>query len=299
MKQCESICKVAGTQFRGEIRSGDFIAAAISQSKKGLFNRHSERFTHAILNPPYKKINGQSAIRRMLSDADMEISNLYAAFVWLSARLLENGGELVAITPRSFCNGPYFRRFRIALLKAMSLHHIHVFESRKKAFGDDDVLQENVIYHMIREDRKPEQLIVSTSDGLDFDKIESRSVPYSIVVDPNDRDAFIHLVSSDDDNRVIDEIETFGASLAQNGITVSTGRVVDFRARQYLRFMPEAETAPLIYPCHFSSGFVSWPSDSGKKPNAIIISPETEELLLPAGYYVLTKRFTAKENYYA
>jgi adenine-specific DNA-methyltransferase len=296
MKQCESICKVAGTQFRGEIRSGDFIAAAISQSKEGLFNRHSERFTHAILNPPYKKINGQSAIRRMLSDADMEISNLYAAFVWLSARLLENGGELVAITPRSFCNGPYFRRFRIALLKAMSLHHIHVFESRKKAFGDDDVLQENVIYHMIREDRKPEQLIVSTSDGLDFDKIESRSVPYSIVVDPNDRDAFIHLVSSDDDNRVMDEIETFGASLAQNGITVSTGRVVDFRARQYLRFMPEAETAPLIYPCHFSSGFVSWPSDSGKKPNAIIISPETEELLLPAGYYVLTKRFTAKEE---
>ena len=61
----------------------------------------------------------------------------------------------MAITPRSFCNGPYFRRFRIDLLNMMGLHRIHVFGSRKKAFGDDDVLQENVIYHMVRGERKP------------------------------------------------------------------------------------------------------------------------------------------------
>lgn len=296
LTRCSSICKNAEIQFRGEIRTEDFITAAITQLKDGLFDQHGEKFTHAILNPPYKKINGESATRRMLSTAGFEVSNLYAAFVWLSARLLENGGELVAITPRSFCNGPYFRRFRLDLLHMMSLHHMHVFESRKKAFGDDDVLQENVIYQMAKETRKPEQLIVSISDASDFDQIHSWSVNYNIVFDPKDRDAFIHLVSSDDDNRVINRMKKFVASLAQIGIEVSTGRVVDFRARQYLRSMPEERTAPLIYPCHFSSGFVSWPSNSGKKPNAIVVSPETEELFLPAGYYVLTKRFTAKEE---
>ena len=40
----------------------------------------------------------------------------------------------------------------------------------QKAFGDDDVLQENVIYHMVRGERKPERLIVSSSEGADFDK---------------------------------------------------------------------------------------------------------------------------------
>jgi adenine-specific DNA-methyltransferase len=32
--------------------------------------------------------------------------------------LFEPVGELVAITPRSFCNGPYFRAFRESFLDA-------------------------------------------------------------------------------------------------------------------------------------------------------------------------------------
>jgi len=35
-----------------------------------------------------------------------ETSNLYTAFLAIAIKLLEPGGELVAITPRSFCNGP-------------------------------------------------------------------------------------------------------------------------------------------------------------------------------------------------
>ncbi len=296
INQCESICRRAGISFQGEIREDDFIAAAIAQSEEGLFAVHGERFTHAILNPPYKKIGGESTTRRLLDAAGFEVSNLYAAFVWLSAKLLTPGGELVAITPRSFCNGPYFRRFRIDLLKMMSLHHFHVFESRKKAFGDDDVLQENVIYHMVRGEGELERLILSSSEGVDFDKSRSRSVPYDLVISPNDRDAFIHLVLNDTDNRVMEKIETFETSLVKLGVDVSTGRVVDFRVSEFLRPLPEEGTVPLIYPCHFVSGFIGWPSESRKKPNAIVNVPQTRDLLLPAGYYVLTKRFSTKEE---
>lgn len=296
MEQCRVICRGAGILFRGDIRTEDFVASAIVQSDEGLFALRGERFTHAILNPPYKKINGESAMRQLLYAAGIEVSNLYAAFVWLTAQILEPGGEMVAITPRSFCNGPYFRRFRIGLLEMMSLRHIHVFKSRKKAFGDDDVLQENVIYHAVKEAEKPEQILLSSSDGVDFDSAATRSVPYDQIIRPGDRDAFIHLVLSDKDTLATERMNSFTTTLDTLGLEVSTGPVVDFRAQKYLHKHPVKGAAPLIYPCHFKDGFIKWPMESQKKPNAIEASPKTYNLLIPADHYVLTKRFSSKEE---
>jgi adenine-specific DNA-methyltransferase len=295
-EQCESICRGTGVSFRGEVRAEDFIAAAIAQTEGNLFTAQRARFTHAILNPPYRKIHGQSTTRKMLDRAGIGISNLYAAFVWLAALLLEPGGELVAITPRSFCNGPYFRQFRVKFLYLMSLRHIHVFDSRKRAFRDDDVLQENVIYHGVRGGPKPEYVTISSSDGANFDKISRRPVTYEHVVLPGDRDVFIRLVLNEFDDTVMERMKGFETSLLKLGLEVSTGRVVDFRAQNYLRPFPEDGTAPLIHPCHFEDGFIHWPSESGKKFNAILSSTDTRELMLMSGYYVLTKRFTAKEE---
>lgn len=296
MERCKRTCKEAGVPFRGEIRAEDYVTAAIEQTEEGLFATQGERFTHAILNPPYKKITGKSATRRLLNSAGAEVSNLYAAFVWLTARMLKSGGELVAITPRSFCNGPYFRRFRLALLDMMSLRLIHVFESRKKAFGDDDVLQENVIYYAVRELRKPQFVTVSSSDGVDFDKGTRRFVPYPQIVIPGDPDAFIHIVTDNADDRAIEKMRTFATSLDELRLDVSTGRIVDFRAHEHLRTLPEERTVPIIYPQHFHEGFVRWPSESGKKPNAIVLSDRTRDLMAASGYYVLVKRFSAKEE---
>lgn len=296
IERCESLSRETGISFRGEIQSEDFIEAAIAKTEESLFIAQCERFTHAILNPPYKKINGQSSTRRLLNAAGIEVSNLYAAFVWLAARMLEPGGELVAITPRSFCNGPYFRRFRVRVLDMMALKRIHVFESRKKAFQDDDVLQENVIYHAVRGGKKPDYVIVSSSDGVDFDKAISRTVPYDHVVLPDDRDAFIRLLLDDSDDIVMERMRSFSTSLYKLGLDVSTGRVVDFRAREYLRAIPEDGTVPLIYPCHFEGGFIKWPEESGRKPNAIVVTVQTKELMVAPGYYVLTKRFSSKEE---
>lgn len=296
MKRCEVLCQNADITFRGEIRSEDFVASAIVQSDEGLFALRGERFTHAILNPPYKKISSESAMRRSLNAAGLEVSNLYAAFVWLSVRMLEPGGEMVAITPRSFCNGPYFRRFRVGLLDMMSLRHIHVFESRKKAFGDDDVLQENVIYHAVRGAEKPNHILLSSSNGAGFENIATRSVPYDRIILPGDRDAFIHLALSDDDTRAAERMGRFTATLDDLGLEASTGPVVDFRAQKYLHRHAAKGTVPLIYPGHFKEGFVLWPMESQKKPNAIEASPHTMDMLLDAGYYVLTKRFSSKEE---
>jgi adenine-specific DNA-methyltransferase len=293
---CEQLCTEKGVIFQGAVHSEDFIAAGVAQLHDGLFGAARDDFTHVILNPPYKKINGETHTRRMLSSAGIETSNLYAAFVWLAACLIRPGGEIVAITPRSFCNGPYFRRFRKALLDLVDLRHIHVFESRKEAFAADSVLQENVILHGIRGDPRKGTVRISVSRGLCFSDMQVREVPFQDVIVPDDRDAFIHLIEADDSRQIMDRMSRFSATLPELGVEVSTGRVVDFRAREFLRKNPEPGTSPLIYPCHFRNGLVHWPKEGARKSNSIICSDETENLLVPAGYYVLTKRFSAKEE---
>jgi len=177
-----------------------------------------------------------------------------------------------------------------------SLQHIHVFESRKKAFGDDNVLQENVIFHAIKETKKPENIFLSVSDSTDFDNAMVRTVPYEQIILPGDRDAFIHLIVSDEYSSAMERMGRFITSLDKLGVEVSTGPVVDFRARKYLHKFPEKGTVPLIYPCHFKNGFIQWPMELTKKPNAIEALSQTKDMLVKAGYYVLTKRFSSKEE---
>jgi len=296
LNRCHLLCISNSIEFHGIIKREDFVSAAIAETRESLFAVPRERFTHVILNPPYKKINSQTAMSRMLYSSGIEVANLYAVFVWLSMRLLESGGQMVAITPRSFCNGPYFKKFRAAFLRMMNLKQIYIFESRKKAFGDDNVLQENIIYHAVRGLQKPESIKISASEDLDFDKVRTISIPYGRVVHLGDRDMFIHLDVDDADASPAERIKCFTSSLNKLGLSVSTGRVVDFRARGYLRQSPQKETVPLIYPCHFLNGFINWPVESGRKPNAIVSSAETSDLLVEAGFYVLTKRFSSKEQ---
>lgn len=296
VERCQSLCISKGIEFHGIIKRADFVEATIADTRGSLFAVPGERFTHVILNPPYKKINSQTAMSRMLYSSGIEVANFYAAFVWLSMLLLEPTGQMVAITPRSFCNGPYFKKFRAAFLRMMSLKQVHLFKSRKKAFGDDNVLQENVIYHAVRGEQKPKVILISTSEGLEFNKARTMSIPYDQVVHSGDRDVFIHLDVDDADTSPAERMKCFSSSLNKLGLGVSTGRVVDFRAREHLKQTPEQDTVPLIYPCHFAKGFISWPVKSGKKPNAIMLSIETSDLLVEAGFYVLTKRFSSKEQ---
>ena len=85
-------------------------------------------------------------------------------------------------------------------------------------------------------------------------------------------------------------------TLASLGLTVSTGRVVDFRLKSALRLQPEPGTVPLLYPCHFNGGTVHWPKPDARKPNAILDNKETRPWLVRSGLYLLTKRFTSKEE---
>ncbi len=293
---CQQECERAGIQFSATVLNEDFIAAAVPMVRGDLFASHRPRFNAAIVNPPYRKIRSDSSTRLLLRSAGIETGNLYAGFVALITKLLADHSELVAITPRSFCNGPYFKPFRTDFLETMSLRRLHVFESRSVAFSRDDVLQENIIVHAVKCATKPEHVIISSSSGASGSSITEREVEYCEVVSPDDADQFIHLAEGDAQDSARAVMDRLSASLPELGLSVSTGRVVDFRAKEFLRQQPERDTAPLIYPCHFNGGFVHWPKEKARKPNAIVSNKQTRELLVPAGVYVLVKRFTSKEE---
>lgn len=252
-----------------------------------------ERFTHAILNPPYKKIGTQSRHRALIRAAGLETVNLYSGFVGLALELLEQGGELVAIIPRSFCNGPYYQPFRRFVLRRAAIQHIHLFDSRSKAFSDDGVLQENIIIKLVRGAQQGAVTISTSTDGSFGDYAEKRH-PFARIVFPDDADEFIHIPTGDDEQ--ILERASFGFSLADLGLAVSTGPVVDFRLRADLLADPDFDTVPLLYPGHFSAEGLQWPKPGFKKPNAIRHTMATRKWLYPNGHYAVVRRFSSKEE---
>jgi len=294
---CRAECERTGIVFTGEVRQENFIEAGASMLREDLFSPPKRtRANYAILNPPYRKINSKSRERRLLRSIGVETSNLYTGFLAIVVKLLDQGGQLVAITPRSFCNGPYFKPFRRLFLEIMTLRRVHVFNSRSLAFQDDKVLQENIIFHAVKRAKVREEVAISSNDGPEDKCITVRKMAYDELIRPGDHNFFIRLLTDDLDHHIARRIEDLKHTLKDIGISVSTGRVVDFRAREFLHDRPSKNTAPLIYPGHIERGFVKWPKNVNKKPNAILITPMTEDLLVQGETYVLVKRFTAKEE---
>jgi adenine-specific DNA-methyltransferase len=298
---CRLECEQAGVCFEGQIVQADFLASAANQLSNGLFSATKrQRFNCAILNPPYGKIRIDSQARRQARAIGIETSNVYTSFLAAAVRLLDPGGELVAITPRSFCNGSYFRVFREFFLREMVLRHLHIFESRQQAFHDDEVLQENLILRAVR--RPPDsrralsRVTISASAGPDDDLPLTREINYEDVVRPGDPQSFIHVAADDLSQQVVERMSTFRCALADLGLRVSTGRVVDFRAKQFLRDKPEEGTAPLVWPTHFDRGYIAWPKEGVRKPEAIAVVEAVWDQLVPNEHYVLVRRFSAKEE---
>jgi len=213
----------------------------------------------------------------------------------LAVKLLKPGGELVAITPRSFCNGPYFQPFRTLFLSKCNLRRVHLFQARDAAFRDDNVLQENIIYAASRAPQR-DAVQLSSSAGPIFDRVALREVPFGEVVRPGDPNCMIHLPATSEDDDAVRGLGCLSHAIQDLGIEVSTGPVVDFRLREHLRATPSPTTAPLLYSAHFRAGQLNWPRRDGRKPNAIEIGPETKKWLMPLGFYTVTRRFSSKEE---
>lgn len=291
--------------FQGQAVLDDYILSTAEGLTNRLFGKPAPVYSHVILNPPYKKITSGSAHRKALAMAGVDAVNLYAGFVGLALHQLQPGGEMVAIIPRSFCNGTYYQPFRKLLLTTSAIRHIHIFESRKDAFSEGGVLQENVILHLVKS-APQQEVTITSSPAADFSPsgdgrvvaagMTSHKVAFEDVVKPQDSQCFLHIPTGSHDQDIAARMAQFEYRLTDLGIEVSTGPVVDFRLKEDLvqEYEP-GSSVPLLYPSHFN-GTLHWPQE-GKKPNAIRLSTQTRPWLWEnKGYFVVVRRLTSKEE---
>jgi adenine-specific DNA-methyltransferase len=300
LKECLTQCCIAleraGIKASYCLYEESFIEAA-AKVDLPLFPQSISNFTHVIINPPYKKICSRSNEKKLLTNIGIETTNLYSAFVWLAMRQIAEDGEIVAIVPRSFCNGTYFRPFRKALLEEMGLRKIHVFESRSTAFVEDDILQENIVFEAVKTKLKPSFVEVSNNSENALDEIsEMRLVSYDEVIGIGDSEQFIHIITNSLEDALRVQMDKLPCTLDELNLTVSTGPVVDFRLRAALTNYLDDKSVPLIYPESIELGKVVFPPHNPRKAIAIEHNQETQKWLVPRGWYVLVKRFSAKEE---
>lgn len=301
MRMCKKKMEESGFEFSYRVYSDDFIIRNSRFFKRDPAEIGTECFyDYVISNPPYYKIRKSSPVAKDLEVILKGQPNIYILFMALSTKLLKEKGELVVITPRSYCSGPYFSNFRRWFFNYMKPIKMHVFGSRRDVFKKYNVLQEMVILTAIKRKNDPEYLKISNSKGdiLKTKKIKKRRTEYTKSIIKTDSDIIMRIPTSEEDELLADKVDSQGNKLDSFGFKVSTGPVVPFRTSDSLidNIADKNKFAPLIWMQNIQRGRVSWPLDESKKPMAIKKDNITKKILVPNENYVLIKRFSAKEG---
>jgi len=296
---CKNALEQKGHEATFTIYPQDFIlhtAQSLSGQQMLHKNPVESQFNLIIMNPPYFKLKKNSRYAKLLSSLFNGQPNIYAQFMALGAHLLRKDGELVAITPRSYCNGLYFKGFRKYLLQTVKPKKIHVFESRNKAFDADGVLQENIIVCFKKTVSAPSIVRVSVSDGYhDLEHGKIRNAPYEHVIHTIQDDTFIRIMSDAKEREASRVIDSFDQTFLNEGYRISTGPVVSFRLKEHLRFKEEKGAVPLIT-IHDVQPFKIVPHKKTNKPSFFAVDAASKSWVTPMKNYVLLRRFTAKEE---
>lgn len=257
----------------------------------------SGQFDWVIMNPPYFKISRNSPHANAMEHIIHGQPNIYALFMAQGIELLKDDGEIVAITPRSYCSGLYFRSFRQWLLKHVNPTHIHIFESRTEAFQESEVLQEIMILAAQRHGRA-RQIKLTVSNGKEFEGVLSQSISLQTLMDDSRGEQIIRIPSHPRDLEVMEIMDAWPNRFDKQGLRISTGPIVMFRAPQaFLKHNSDKDTVPLLSSQNVRPFLMIWPSSKAvSKTEHIEVVPETESLLIPNKNYLLIKRFTSKEE---
>jgi len=277
-----------------------------------LFGHNAPQYTTCVMNPPYFKLSKSDPRARLASSIVHGQPNIYALCMAIAAQTLEPDGSLVSISPRSFATGDYFRAFRERLLQIAIPEAIHVFNSRDDAFREDKILQENVIVRFrritsaSRKRAERAKVRISTSQGTsDLWGSTSLAVPLSSVVRLDTPEKIVFIPTSRSEERLREWVSSWPETLLSLGFQISTGPVVAFRAKRFLRTQPDppgregksaADQVPLLLLNNVRRMRVDWPIPRIRKPQWISACPASMKLLLRSANYVLVRRFTSKEE---
>lgn len=304
LTKCQATLNAHGHRLEYTIFDTDFITRNAHYFNAPLLfglKQTRPQYDVVLANPPYYKLNKDSPQARMMSLLVHGQPNIYALFIALAVYMLKLNGQAVFITPRSFCSGLYYQRFRAWFLRELHLTRLHIFESRAAIFDDDDVLQENIILHAIKIPSNTTQaehkLYISSSPDKSFQDMHTLAVPLEQVIVGHSDDLTIRIPVSTPQLDSAQMVDAWPQTLHSLGFEISTGPVVAFRAETYLcQNMNGQAAVPLLWMHNIRDGQVVWPLAKNGKAPAILDTPGSHKLLLPVSNYVVLKRFSAKEQ---
>lgn len=302
-----------GISIKTKLHTEDFILHNSDCFKEtgDLFSKPLEQFDIVISNPPYFKLSIDDQRAKVAKVVVNGHPNIYAIFMALSAKLLNENGEIIFITPRSYAAGGYFKIFREYFFKLIDLDKVHLFVSRKDTFSRDKVLQETVIIKGTKRPKPEPQVIISSSSGLkDLKSPVIKIFPKKDIIDMNSKEKILYLPTTDNDEAVLEIFKSWTGNLAKYNIKISTGPVVAFRARDYLResqnnrdengtAQPACTTgglAPLFWLHNVKQMILEWPIVKPKKEQYINIEEKSMPLLIRNKNYILLRRFSSKDD---
>lgn len=284
--------KQLGT-FTYEIYCEDFVLTR--PDKKA----HIQPFDVSVINPPYFKYSVKdSPYSKAVADLYQGDPNIYASFMAVVMSCMKDGGQMVTITPRSFSNGLYFKGFREFLLTESALSLIHIFKHRDKVFknGDSAVLQENIICYFIK-GRNVDTIKIRSSDcDISINCTDEKLYPIHLIIDSSNDQRLIRIPESAYGADILRQAETLKTTFEGAGYFISTGRVVEHRARQYITEDTSAEnTVPLYRPHNVTPLTATWIGNH-KKDVSFKLNENHNKHTIKNGTYVLLKRFSSKDE---
>lgn len=280
-------------KFEFELHNKDFVLTRPDQDKA------IDPFDICIINPPYFKYSVKnSPYSKATSDLYRGDPNIYASVTAICLSSLTDGGQLIAIIPRSFANGLYFKGFRQYLSAVSSLNKIHIFQSRDKIFQDSNVLQENIICKITKEKQQEKLSIVSSYSHDDLYDAQTRNYDSSFIFDKSDDLMIIHIPETENDANIMQQANQLKTTFSDAGYYISTGPVVEHRTREYIiedNDSMKGDSVPLLRPHNIQSMTVVW-SGEHKKDVLFRTTSASKKHLLLNSIYVVLKRFSSKDE---
>ena len=300
LKLCIQELNDNGHQARYNILAHDFVSKnqAFLDYNKAKHRSIDIGYDFIISNPPYYKLNGESIQAEIMRNHKLGHPNIYALFMILAARLLKQNGELVFITPRSFCSGLYFNKFRKIFLETVRVDHIHLFQSRRDIFSDDNVLQENILLRATKSNALLETVRISSSKTKQFSDYEEMIAAKTDVIFKKNGDVFIRIPASQRDLDIQRLVDGFPNVLCNLGLEVSTGPVVIFRTKETVESQSDNEgtTVPLLWAHNVNNMLLDLRRERKGKAKFIKVNDKSRSILVQSKNYVLIKRFSSKEE---
>lgn len=290
MKVIESLYHSKKCRFTFEVRNSDFV---LDRPDK------TESFHVSVINPPYFKYNVKtSPYAKAVSDLYSGDPNIYASFMAIVAASLNEGGQMVAITPRSFTNGLYFKNFRDYLLGVTAIESIHIFKHRDRVFKNDadKVLQENIICKFVKT-ANYETIEVRASDcDSSLTSATIQNYPVELIVDPSNDQRLIRIPESLTEANLLKQAEQLESTFTDSGYFISTGPVVEHRTRNFIVSADnQSNTVPLYRPHNVTPYAALWTGEN-KKDVRFELQEQHEKHTLTNKNYVLLKRFSSKDE---